>query len=184
MSAPMSWLYLASLEDLATRQIVGWAAGGPHDPGLDAGSPGPRGRAAWGAGGRAPPLGSRLRRLIALCPAWHEITHMGLAQIRGRAEDARTHLMVVNGWGPRRPTRTSLPRLTCGRSGTGHCGRSTSPCSSRRASGSSTLSELGTDRRTRMPDSRRCGAGQRNTCPVSSGPGAFGLPGPSAGDGT
>lgn len=42
----------------------------------------------------------RLRRLIALCPACHETTHMGLAEMSGRADEARKHLMVVNGWEP------------------------------------------------------------------------------------
>lgn len=40
-----------------------------------------------------------LRRLIALCSACHETTHMGLARVRGRAHEALTHLMAVNRWG-------------------------------------------------------------------------------------
>lgn len=43
-----------------------------------------------------------LRRLIALCPGCHETTHMGLAQIRGRADIARPHLMAVNRWGAKK----------------------------------------------------------------------------------
>jgi len=40
----------------------------------------------------------RLVRMIALCPACHEVKHIGLAGIRGRAELAREHLAQVNGW--------------------------------------------------------------------------------------
>jgi len=36
--------------------------------------------------------------MIALCPACHEVKHIGLAGIRGRAELAREHLAQVNGW--------------------------------------------------------------------------------------
>lgn len=39
-----------------------------------------------------------LLRTIALCPACHEATHLGLAEVKGRAGDARTQLMQVNGW--------------------------------------------------------------------------------------
>ena len=35
---------------------------------------------------------------IALCPACHESTHYGLAQVRGRDVEARQHLMAVNHW--------------------------------------------------------------------------------------
>lgn len=40
----------------------------------------------------------RLVRMIALCPACHEVKHIGLAGIRGRADLAREHLAQVNGW--------------------------------------------------------------------------------------
>lgn len=35
---------------------------------------------------------------IALCPACHEVTHFGLAQVRGRCAEAKRHLMAVSGW--------------------------------------------------------------------------------------
>jgi len=40
----------------------------------------------------------KLERMIALCPACHEVKHMGLANVRGRGEIAREHLKKVNGW--------------------------------------------------------------------------------------
>jgi hypothetical protein len=40
----------------------------------------------------------RLTRMTALCPACHEVKHIGLAGIRGRADIARAHLAEVNGW--------------------------------------------------------------------------------------
>jgi hypothetical protein len=39
-----------------------------------------------------------LVRMIALCPACHEVKHMGLAGIRDRGKIARAHLATVNGW--------------------------------------------------------------------------------------
>jgi hypothetical protein len=42
----------------------------------------------------------RLVRMVALCPACHEVKHMGLAGIRGRGEIAAAHLAEVNGWTP------------------------------------------------------------------------------------
>jgi hypothetical protein len=42
----------------------------------------------------------RLTRMIALCPACHEVKHMGLAGIKGRGEIAAAHLAEVNGWTP------------------------------------------------------------------------------------
>jgi hypothetical protein len=36
--------------------------------------------------------------LIALCPACHEVKHMGLANVRGRGHLATRHLAKVNGW--------------------------------------------------------------------------------------
>src|SRR5207245_8465162 len=40
----------------------------------------------------------RLVRLIALCPACHEVKHLGLAAKRGRQAAALAHLARVNGW--------------------------------------------------------------------------------------
>jgi hypothetical protein len=40
----------------------------------------------------------KLERLIALCPACHEVKHMGLAAKRGRQDIALRHLAEVNGW--------------------------------------------------------------------------------------
>jgi hypothetical protein len=39
-----------------------------------------------------------LRRLVGLCQACHEVTHYGLAGVRGRAPQALLHLQRVNGW--------------------------------------------------------------------------------------
>lgn len=40
----------------------------------------------------------RLVRLICLCRACHAATHFGLAQLQGRGEHARAHLITVNTW--------------------------------------------------------------------------------------
>lgn len=40
----------------------------------------------------------RLVQMIALCPACHEVKHMGFAGIKGRGEIAAAHLAEVNGW--------------------------------------------------------------------------------------
>lgn len=40
----------------------------------------------------------KLERMIALCPACHEVKHMGLAGVRGRQAQALRHLAKVNGW--------------------------------------------------------------------------------------
>jgi hypothetical protein len=40
----------------------------------------------------------KLVRLIALCPACHEVKHIGLASVRGRGNSAKTHLAKVNNW--------------------------------------------------------------------------------------
>lgn len=40
----------------------------------------------------------RLRRLICLCTPCHTATHMGLAQVRGVADEALAHLIRTNGW--------------------------------------------------------------------------------------
>lgn len=39
-----------------------------------------------------------LERLIALCPACHEVKHIGLAESRGRLPQALRHLADVNRW--------------------------------------------------------------------------------------
>ena len=36
--------------------------------------------------------------LISLCPPCHEVKHMGRANAMGRGEQAKSHLMKVNGW--------------------------------------------------------------------------------------
>ncbi|HEY6797362.1 MAG TPA: DUF5710 domain-containing protein [Kineosporiaceae bacterium] len=38
-----------------------------------------------------------LRRLICLCTQCHQATHFGLANVRGRADQARAHLLTVTG---------------------------------------------------------------------------------------
>lgn len=40
----------------------------------------------------------KLARLIALCPACHEVKHIGLAGTRGRSKEAIAHLARVNKW--------------------------------------------------------------------------------------
>jgi len=40
----------------------------------------------------------RLVRLVALCPACHEVKHFGLAQKQGYGKRAVLHLAKVNGW--------------------------------------------------------------------------------------
>jgi 5-methylcytosine-specific restriction endonuclease McrA len=40
----------------------------------------------------------RLVRMIALCPACHEVKHIGLAGMKGRGDLACAHLAEVNGW--------------------------------------------------------------------------------------
>lgn len=40
----------------------------------------------------------KLLGLIALCPACHEVKHIGLAGVKGRGEIAVKHLAKVNGW--------------------------------------------------------------------------------------
>lgn len=40
----------------------------------------------------------KLVRLLALCPACHEVKHIGLAGVRGRRREALTHLARVNHW--------------------------------------------------------------------------------------
>jgi hypothetical protein len=42
----------------------------------------------------------RLVRMIALCPACHEVKHIGLAGVKGRSQIAQAHLAGVNGWTP------------------------------------------------------------------------------------
>jgi|GEM_PF-394288 len=43
----------------------------------------------------------QLKRIITLCTDCHEVTHMGLAQIRGRGDEAFKHLMAVRKWSKR-----------------------------------------------------------------------------------
>jgi hypothetical protein len=40
----------------------------------------------------------RLARLLALCPACHEVKHMGFAGVRGKGRAALAHLAKVNKW--------------------------------------------------------------------------------------
>lgn len=40
----------------------------------------------------------RLIRFMALCPACHEVKHIGLASVRGRRREALRHLARVNNW--------------------------------------------------------------------------------------
>lgn len=40
----------------------------------------------------------KLIGLMALCPACHEVKHIGLAGLRGKSNSARAHLAKVNGW--------------------------------------------------------------------------------------
>jgi hypothetical protein len=40
----------------------------------------------------------KLVRLVALCPACHEVKHIGLAGVHGRENAAKTHLAKVNNW--------------------------------------------------------------------------------------
>ncbi len=39
-----------------------------------------------------------LTGLIALCPACHEVKHLGLSQTKGRYDQALAHLARINGW--------------------------------------------------------------------------------------
>lgn len=39
-----------------------------------------------------------LTKLIALCSACHEVKHIGLAEIKGNYERAKTHLKNINKW--------------------------------------------------------------------------------------
>jgi hypothetical protein len=40
----------------------------------------------------------KLVRLVALCPACHEVKHIGLAGLRGKGNAAKAHLARVNNW--------------------------------------------------------------------------------------
>ena len=40
----------------------------------------------------------KLVRMIALCSACHEVKHIGLAEVRGYLDRAKSHLAEVNGW--------------------------------------------------------------------------------------
>src|SRR6266542_2374238 len=39
-----------------------------------------------------------LVRMIALCPACHQVKHLGFANVKGKGTQARAHLARVNGW--------------------------------------------------------------------------------------
>src|SRR6266542_2277147 len=39
-----------------------------------------------------------LVRMIALCPACHQVKHLGFASVKGKSAQARAHLARVNGW--------------------------------------------------------------------------------------
>src|SRR6266511_250675 len=39
-----------------------------------------------------------LVRMIALCPACHQVKHIGFANVKGKGTQARAHLARVNGW--------------------------------------------------------------------------------------
>jgi hypothetical protein len=39
-----------------------------------------------------------LVRMIALCPACHQVKHIGFANVKGKGAQARAHLARVNGW--------------------------------------------------------------------------------------
>jgi hypothetical protein len=41
-----------------------------------------------------------LAGMVALCPACHQVKHLGLANVRGTSAEARAQLMRVNGWTP------------------------------------------------------------------------------------
>jgi hypothetical protein len=41
----------------------------------------------------------KLVRLVAVCPACHEVFHLGLAEVKGRLKEALAHMMKVNGIG-------------------------------------------------------------------------------------
>ncbi len=43
-------------------------------------------------------LVQKLDGLIALCPDCHEVKHIGLAGVNGRADEAAAHLRRVNQW--------------------------------------------------------------------------------------
>ena len=40
----------------------------------------------------------RLVGLVALCPACHEVKHMGRSMSVGKGDKAKRHLMKINGW--------------------------------------------------------------------------------------
>lgn len=47
----------------------------------------------------------RLKRIVCLCSFCHEVTHFGLAIVRGDEDRALRHLLYVNGWSGRRAKR-------------------------------------------------------------------------------
>ena len=40
----------------------------------------------------------KLLGLISLCPSCHEVKHIGLAEVKGRRNQAKAHLIKVNSW--------------------------------------------------------------------------------------
>lgn len=46
-----------------------------------------------------------LVRMISLCPACHEVKHIGFAGIQGRRMEATRHLAKVNNWTPQEASR-------------------------------------------------------------------------------
>ena len=55
----------------------------------------------------------RLDGTIALCPACHEVKHIGLAQIRGRLYPAVAHMAKVNGWKGTEGHRRAMEEVSC-----------------------------------------------------------------------
>jgi 5-methylcytosine-specific restriction endonuclease McrA len=50
-------------------------------------------------------LVQRLERMIALCPACHQVKHLGHANTTAHGPQARAHLADVNGWSPQQTDR-------------------------------------------------------------------------------
>ena len=53
----------------------------------------------------------KLVALVALCPACHEVKHIGLAQVEGRGEEAHAHLCKINGWSNEQGDRYSAEQF-------------------------------------------------------------------------
>ena len=52
----------------------------------------------------------KLTGMVALCPACHQVKHLGRAYATGQFETAKKHLASVNGWSPKR-ARTYIERV-------------------------------------------------------------------------